>query len=562
MNQEQLNYLRRLAGVEEITQSRVDESVGVQYAGVGGTTSSPDNHPVPQGADMKIALQHYENEEDREDDDHHSVGEMARKQLHSICRNGEALLEMIKDDDNLEGWVASKLTKAEDYLDAIADYLRGPRDEDEHVDEGQKSDMLRKIDQLKAQKIQTAGHGRRARIDAQIKELESKVAALNEVDTSHTFKKGDHVKVDGKKMVVVVPDAKANFIGVVPPGKEDDKDAVDLVRVSKVTLMERHDDVTEFSSYQNWAHAVKKVYQNMGDGPVEIVGDKSKASATIKSRGKRLPVGSWDGSKGKVLHGVVYEQNLARQIGLERTDDSAGMMPPKYRRVAEGAEIKTYSGWRRATKQKHGNVEFEGDKDICQAFVVKNGKRVGVGEWDGAVGEVYESMHYHTDGAYPMSHADSENNKPINVSTSYDTTANAPEFDSKQDNEDHELANDTTPITVPATILSDLKAVIDECMETAEKAKRRDDHERVGYYEDTARAMQIVHDYLSMRTVEGLKRAQLMSQRMLNVSRALMPTTVWKFLADGGKKRSLKDYHIEVKNMPIVGPRNTLNNND
>jgi hypothetical protein len=51
-------------------------------------------------------------------------------------------------------------------------------------------------------------------------------------------------------------------------------------------------------------------------------------------------------------------------------------------------EYNTYSGWRAACK-KAGADEFEGDRDICQAK--KGGK--GVGEWDGAVGTVYDDAH-------------------------------------------------------------------------------------------------------------------------------------------------------------------------
>lgn len=45
----------------------------------------------------------------------------------------------------------------------------------------------------------------------------------------------------------------------------------------------------------------------------------------------------------------------------------------------------TYHGWKAAIRKKYPDAKFEGNKDICQAF---NG-RVGVGEWDGAVGEVF-----------------------------------------------------------------------------------------------------------------------------------------------------------------------------
>jgi len=62
-------------------------------------------------------------------------------------------------------------------------------------------------------------------------------------------------------------------------------------------------------------------------------------------------------------------------------------------------EYQTYSGWkaacRKAAEAANGAVEFEGDRDICQAFIVTGvlgtgeGGRKGLGEWDGAVGSLY-----------------------------------------------------------------------------------------------------------------------------------------------------------------------------
>ena len=43
-------------------------------------------------------------------------GEMAISQLHSVVENATRLLEMINAETNLEPWVQSKLTKAQDYI--------------------------------------------------------------------------------------------------------------------------------------------------------------------------------------------------------------------------------------------------------------------------------------------------------------------------------------------------------------------------------------------------------------------------------------------------------------
>lgn len=45
----------------------------------------------------------------------------------------------------------------------------------------------------------------------------------------------------------------------------------------------------------------------------------------------------------------------------------------------------TYSGWRRYVLKMWPNATFDGDADICSAFV----RGIGVGEWDGAEGVIY-----------------------------------------------------------------------------------------------------------------------------------------------------------------------------
>jgi hypothetical protein len=54
---------------------------------------------------------------------------MAKAQLKSIQSNASKLMDIIGDDEQLEAWVQSKLTTAEDYLDAVAGYLESQEDE-------------------------------------------------------------------------------------------------------------------------------------------------------------------------------------------------------------------------------------------------------------------------------------------------------------------------------------------------------------------------------------------------------------------------------------------------
>lgn len=50
-------------------------------------------------------------------------GEMAISQLRSIVDNATKLLEMMNPQTNLEPWVQSKITKAQDYVSIVHDYM-------------------------------------------------------------------------------------------------------------------------------------------------------------------------------------------------------------------------------------------------------------------------------------------------------------------------------------------------------------------------------------------------------------------------------------------------------
>lgn len=54
---------------------------------------------------------------------------MAQAQLKSIQSNASKLMDIIGDDEQLDAWVQAKLTKAEDYLDAVAGYQASEQDE-------------------------------------------------------------------------------------------------------------------------------------------------------------------------------------------------------------------------------------------------------------------------------------------------------------------------------------------------------------------------------------------------------------------------------------------------
>lgn len=55
--------------------------------------------------------------------EHDHEADMARGQLYNSIMNAMALFDMIQPGENLEGWVAAKITKAADYLNTVHDYM-------------------------------------------------------------------------------------------------------------------------------------------------------------------------------------------------------------------------------------------------------------------------------------------------------------------------------------------------------------------------------------------------------------------------------------------------------
>jgi len=75
----------------------------------------------------------YHDAEDLEEDDWKQPddeSDMAHSQLRSVKSLADKLCNMIDDGEQLDAWVQSKLTKAEDYLNSVYNYLAGEESEE------------------------------------------------------------------------------------------------------------------------------------------------------------------------------------------------------------------------------------------------------------------------------------------------------------------------------------------------------------------------------------------------------------------------------------------------
>ena len=73
-------------------------------------------------------------------------GDMAKTQLRSIIANSQTVHDMLKDTTNLAEWVQSKITKAEDYISTVADYMTAEMNESKKEDDEEDYSKHHKLD--------------------------------------------------------------------------------------------------------------------------------------------------------------------------------------------------------------------------------------------------------------------------------------------------------------------------------------------------------------------------------------------------------------------------------
>ena len=88
---------------------------------LGGTK---DTHMIVKTADKSPNFTNRMYKEDNEVDDE---GNMAKGELKMIAQRANEIMSMLDDNTQLEGWVQSKITKAEDYINSVYDYMKGQK---------------------------------------------------------------------------------------------------------------------------------------------------------------------------------------------------------------------------------------------------------------------------------------------------------------------------------------------------------------------------------------------------------------------------------------------------
>lgn len=69
-----------------------------------------------------------QNEQNNKDPgEYDQEGDMAKTQLRTIIDAAAELHDMLDDNENMPEWVQNKITKANDYIDSVRDYLKSEK---------------------------------------------------------------------------------------------------------------------------------------------------------------------------------------------------------------------------------------------------------------------------------------------------------------------------------------------------------------------------------------------------------------------------------------------------
>ncbi len=95
---------------------------------------------------------------------------------------------------------------------------------------------------------------------------------------------------------------------------------------------------------------------------------------------------------GKVIADDLDEQ-AAKDLAAAKNEKSGKKLQEAFKNANGEVEYRNFSAWKSKCKQTRPEVWFDGDKDICNAFIgdkpYRKGKTLGVGDWDGEKGSLF-----------------------------------------------------------------------------------------------------------------------------------------------------------------------------
>jgi hypothetical protein len=120
LSEEELKALQEIEDSLELTTEKLD-AVGQEDADVDndGDVDSSDDYLKNRRDVISKKVNEADDAVVSNDDEDDHEGPMAKAQLMSLQKQAAELFNMIGDNDNLEGWVQDKISKASDYMNSV-----------------------------------------------------------------------------------------------------------------------------------------------------------------------------------------------------------------------------------------------------------------------------------------------------------------------------------------------------------------------------------------------------------------------------------------------------------
>jgi hypothetical protein len=140
--------IKRLATGKDVKSRAGQEIAKSQDASMKGDTKTSKKHFDRYDKLDKLANKEQGVAEAKDPREYDYEGDMAKTQLRSIIANSQAVHDMLKDTTNISEWVQSKITKAEDYISTVADYMTAEMNE-QYVGSADSKDMQKAVDKAR-----------------------------------------------------------------------------------------------------------------------------------------------------------------------------------------------------------------------------------------------------------------------------------------------------------------------------------------------------------------------------------------------------------------------------
>ena len=282
------------------------------------------------------------NENDSEDHNYtdHEVS-MARSQLLSVVKSATNIAKNLKDrneDEGLEGWVASKLTMAEDYLQAVSDHMNG-----QAIQEGAITGAIKHVKSMKAQGMGKAeAHLKAKKMDIHAKVVDDIYDNGNDMDEGYKVMPPMNDKYQSRDGLEGPFSTLSGKVVYYDPkeGSYYDPDTDMYMTYDEFQnydndysgMKDEQDEVKEAGLRPGFAKELRNAELNKDKGPAPVgktTGPDDYDFLKNKNKKKKTNEASWTKDVGRDADGLVKTANNIEGVSANADGNTVTITGPK-----------------------------------------------------------------------------------------------------------------------------------------------------------------------------------------------------------------------------------------